>query len=153
MVVDQAISQTIVFSFIQKKKNTLANVFIPNILISRNEFRIIMYDAENDILICSEPLYIFTSSSLLSKSTVIILWMVLNYGLFLEKEKSLFKEISRTAKKFDYLKADFEEMAKHSLKHYKDDLKIGEANFPVVRIKPFPSLSDLSGSLDVFSTK
>lgn len=71
---DQAIAQTVVFSFLQKGESP--NIFIPNILISPKEFRVIMYNAENDLLICSQPLNLFTkqdSSDSLNFSSVLVL--------------------------------------------------------------------------------
>lgn len=92
-VMDQAIAQTIVFSFFQRKGSP--NIFIPNILISPKEFRVIMYNAENDLLICSEPLNLFTeqeSTRCLNVSAVIVLWMVLHYKTFLEDVKQVVQE-------------------------------------------------------------
>ena len=78
----QAIAQTIVFSFIERKR--YPNPKISNILIPNDSIRIIMYDAVNNILICSLPLSIFQSypSKSLEIAFIIILWMVLHYRMF-----------------------------------------------------------------------
>lgn len=81
---NQAIAQTIAFSFIQRKERTKL-FFVPNILISPKEFRVIMYDADNDYLICSQPMCIFTKSEtkwILDKISIFFLWMVLHYDIF-----------------------------------------------------------------------
>lgn len=149
---DQAVSQTIVFSYIQEKKYPLAYSFVPNILISRNEFRIIMYNAKNDILICSQPLDIFKGSSL-NESSIIILWMVLHYGLFLKRENSLFREADTdTDTRFHNLRAMFKDRAASVLTSYQNDLKFGEMGFPAVEKDSFPSLKLLLDTEDVFQT-
>lgn len=149
MVEDQAVSQTVVFSFIQEKKYPLTHSFVPNILISPNEFRVIMYDATNDILICSQPLYIFKGKSL-NESAIIILWMVLHYGLFLKKESSPFKNGDT---KFKHLKALFDKKTPWAyLNWYQNNLQIGTTRFPVEKKNVFPSLEMFSNSADVFQT-
>lgn len=87
---DQAIAQTIVFSFLQKEGSP--HIFIPNILISPKEFRVIMYNAKHDLLICSQPLNLFTkhdSTGFLDFSSLFVLWMVLHYETFLEDVKQV----------------------------------------------------------------
>lgn len=97
-VKDQATAQTIVFSFLQRE--THLNLFIPNILISPDEFRIIMYDADNDILICSESLCIVDDSESLENSSIILIWMVLHYETFLEDVTCCFKNGDRIMQKY-----------------------------------------------------
>lgn len=140
MVVDQAVSQTIVFSFIQEKEYPSAHSFVPNILISRDEFRVIMYDATNDILICSQPLYIFEETSL-NESSIIILWMVLHYRVFLKKKEA--------DTRLNNCKASFNST---NLYCNKSELKFGKEYFPVVEKDSLPSLETLSVSKDVFQT-
>lgn len=145
-VVDQTVSQAIVFSYIQEEKYPGAYSFVPNILISRNEFRIIMYNAKN-ILICSQPLDIFKGSSL-NESSIIILWMVLHYGLFLKRENSLFREADTdTDTRFHNLRAMFKDRAASVLTSYQND-----GCFPAVEKDSFPSLNILLDTEDVFQT-
>lgn len=104
-VMDQAIAQTIVFSFFLQKKGS-PNIFIPNILISPKEFRVIMYNAKNDLLICSGPLNLFTeqdSTRCLKFSSLIVLWMVLHYETFLEDVRQVVQEncIEKVKAKFN----------------------------------------------------
>lgn len=97
------------FSFLQKGRQELDISFIPNIMISPQNFRVIMYDAETDLLICSHLLDIFTNdkgSKVLKNSSIIVLWMVLHYEMFLKRENSPFKNDDKGIKK---LKANFEE--------------------------------------------
>ena len=81
---DQALSQVIVFSLLQKQKHPeFVHHLIPNILISPEEFQILMYDSVNDILLGSYacPLFDHIEKTLLTES-VIVLWMVLHYRKF-----------------------------------------------------------------------
>ena len=83
-ILEQAIAQTIVFSLIQSQKHPeFLNHMVPNIVISYEDFQIFMYDAANDILLCSNPIELFQVEhpSLLTE-TVVSLWMVMHYRLF-----------------------------------------------------------------------
>lgn len=143
---NQAIAQTIVFSFLQKK--VLPNLsFIPNILISPKEFRIIMYDVDNDILLCSEPLAIFCGR-VLRISSIIIIWMVLHYELFLENIKPRFEKGAIDMRKFN---AKFKKRAKDKIDVYLNKLEFATRNIQSKSKKCFPSSADLLEGEDVFS--
>lgn len=144
-VMDQAIAQTIVFSFLKKKCDERLR-FIPNILISREEFRILMYDVENDLLICSQPLFIFFKKSL-RMSSMIILWMVLHYELFVRDIRVDFESKSVDLKKFQ---ANFKKRAKDKLAIYEDELKFGEKLDGDLTKEYFPCLNELMIGEDVF---
>lgn len=123
-VMDQAIAQTIVFSFFQRKGSP--NIFIPNILISPKEFRVIMYNADNDLLICSEPLNLFTeqdSTRCLNVSAVIVLWMVLHYETFLEDVKQVVQEDC-----IQHVKAEFNPKSNNNV--YWTKIKSSVKRFP-----------------------
>lgn len=81
---NQAIAQAIVFSCIQKKDHPEfpQNHIVPNILISPELFRIIIYDAQNDVLLCSQSIKLFNSEGKLSKRAILVLWMVLHHTAF-----------------------------------------------------------------------
>ena len=82
---DQAIAQVIVFSLLQKKKHPeLEHHLIPNIVISVDEFKLFMYDSENDILVCSMSLPIFDEQMSLKTVSIVMLWLVLHYRKFCE---------------------------------------------------------------------
>ena len=58
---NQVIAQTIAFSHIQGRWHpSFKHFLIPNVLISPYQFRIMMYDSRNDILICSVKLSFFS---------------------------------------------------------------------------------------------
>lgn len=149
-IVDQAIAQTIVFSFLQKKQHP--NVFIPNILISPREFRVIMYDSNKDILICSKPLHLFaskpsaaaaSSSEILDSTSITIIWLVLHYGFFSTDLQSYFDKRNLDMKKFQ---AKFHKRAKEKFDVYDKDLKVGEAKFKTHKKRLLPTSKDLEPS-------
>lgn len=151
---DQSVAQTIVFSFLQRKE--LSNIhFVPTIVIDPKEFRVIMYDSVNDILICSQPLPIFTASSTpkpgrsLDDSSIIILWMVLHYEMFLANIASIFLKNGTDIKLFQ---ANFAKRAKSKLNVYVNELKFLEENLKSTKKDYFPSLQNLQDSIseDVF---
>lgn len=140
---NRAVAQTIVFSFLQRKRlPEFPNLLIPNILISTQEFRIIMYDAVNDILMCSVPLPIFQPypSNSLEIASIIILWMVLNHRIFCEGTDALIREMGIERKK---IQADFKERAKEKFELYVNELKYGGQGFPFVQRESLPSFKAL----------
>ncbi|XP_052679433.1 uncharacterized protein LOC128160186 isoform X1 [Crassostrea angulata] len=86
-ILSQAIAQTIVFSLLQKQKHPeFLHHMIPNIVISPEKLEIMMYDSDNDVLLCSNPIHIFNldlpENRTLIDETVVIIWMVLHYRIF-----------------------------------------------------------------------
>ena len=80
---NQTMEQTIVFYLLQKQKHpNFRNFLTPNILISPEEVQRVMYDAEYDILLCSNIIKLFEPvAHCLIPETLIIIWMVLHYRL------------------------------------------------------------------------
>lgn len=118
-------------------------MLIPNILISPQEFRIIMYDAVNDILMCSVPLPIFQSypSNSLEIASIIILWMVLHHTIFCEGTDALIREMG--IERIKKVQADFKERAKEKFELYVNELKYGVQGFPFVQRESLPSFKAL----------
>lgn len=140
---NRAVAQTIVFSFLHQKRHPeFPNLLIPNILISPQEFRIIMYDAVNDILMCSVPLSIFQPypSNSLEIASIIILWIVLHHRIFCEGTDALIREMSIGRKK---IQAGFKERAKEKFELYVNELKYGVQGFPFVQRESLPSFKAL----------
>ena len=150
----QAIAHSIVFSFIQRKRHPkFSNFLIPNILISPNSFRIIMYDAVNDILICSLPLSIFQSypSKSFEIASIIILWMVLHYRIFCNGiDVSLIKKADIEIKS---IQANFKERANEKLDFYVNKPKFGVQGFPIVQRESLPSFESLSLGVHILPKK
>lgn len=152
-VCNQAIAETITFSFFQKKEHQ--HIWIsPNILISPKEFRIIMYDAENDILICSQPLELFTRCTNrkrrnLDVSSIIILWIVLHYEKFLKQENSPFTEPGFNKKKYQ---SNFRKIP--NIESYRSQLQFGVESFQREIVKEtFPDNKSLSDGVNVLQNE
>lgn len=130
------------------------DIFIPNILISPKEFRVIMYNAENDLLICSQPFNLFTkpdSTGCLEIQSILILWMVLHYETFLEDIKQVVHEGV-----IENVKAKFHANTNKNV--YCEKLKFSVNKFPASTDKGyFPDLESLKTgetvSLDQFVAK
>lgn len=141
---NQSIAQTIVFSFLQNTKISHIR-FVPNILIDPNKFRVIMYDAVNDILICSQPLDIFTSASLstrrLNVPSIFILWMVLHYEMFAKDLESTFSNKGIEMTKFQ---AKFKERVKTKHDLYKNKLRFIEKSLQTKGKYYFPESNNLT---------
>lgn len=136
----RAIAQTIVFSFCQRKRHPhFSNFLIPNVLISPKDFRIIMYDSVNDILICSAPLPIFQPypSKSLQIASIIILWMVLHHRMFCGGIDT--SSIMGTINEMEEIQSNFKDRAKEKLNIYINALKFGVQEFPLVPRESFPS--------------
>lgn len=152
-VVNQAIAETIVFSFLKNKTQSHITIS-PNILISPKEFRVIMYDTANDFLICSDTVKVFTKSTedpttdILDCSSIIILWMVLHYEHFLKQENSPATKIGSRDKKI--FQAMFKDRALENYDLYKDELKFGVKSFrkEIVR-DSFPTTESLAEGEDI----
>ena len=122
---EQAIAQAIVFSLLQKQRHpNFQNHMIPNILISPDFFQIILYDAEHDILLCSNFIDLFNvnDEGRLSSEAVLTLWLVLHYRLFCKG--LIFEEPTEV----EIFKSNFQELAKD----YTNCLKKSVPGFPVV---------------------
>lgn len=71
-------SQTIVFSFYQKKCNPALNI-VPLIGVSKTHIQFHFYDSEKDIYLASKQMPLFYKNKTLQIPTVIATWLVLNY--------------------------------------------------------------------------
>ena len=139
------IAQTIVFSHIHRKWHpSFKHFFIPNILISPYQFRILMYDSQNDILISSVKFPIFQDKEILDKLSIesaVFRWMVLHYKLFCVGFNV--QEFLNTGE----IQSNFPERAGDKLDLYMDSsLKISISSFR-------PVLEEALSSYDIFFGK
>ena len=113
----QMLAETIVFSFLQKRKHPNYEHFvIPCIRIPSSKVVFCFYDSENDVLLRSKcmNLYVRTKSKYeLIPETILALWLVLNY-------KHLGSGLSDTLLKAP--KANFFQLAGDTLDVYKNEL-------------------------------
>ncbi|XP_061171272.1 uncharacterized protein LOC133180832 [Saccostrea echinata] len=154
---NQVISQTIVFSFIQRKLYPhLQNFLIPNLLISPYHYRILMYDSLNDILICSVKLPIFHDKDKprrLNIASVVFLWMVLHYRLFCVGINV--KEIleNGSIKDIREIQSKFPDRAGEKLPLYEDCSRIGISKFPPVFEEDLPSFDNFLYGKRLFKSR
>lgn len=150
---NQAIAQTVVFSFLQRQENK--NLFlVPNVLFSAKEFRVIMYDSENDYLICSQPLCIFTKSQtkwILDKQSIFFLWMVLHYGIFsgTVNLKDIFKN-NVSSRITEALNAEFIGREGVAVNVYRTQLKFCKESILRPKEEYFPDMNSLKDGENVF---
>ena len=118
---EQMVSETIVFSFLQKnlQPKGSSNYMIPTIGITREDVYIFMYDHKHDILLESTELKLRTrhfGQSVLSLSTVLAVWLAINYKYFCSGTTDEMKAQSYTA--------DFKEcIAPAVYKVYQNEIK------------------------------
>ncbi|XP_078321494.1 uncharacterized protein LOC144621701 [Crassostrea virginica] len=129
---EQALAQTIVFSLLQKKEHPeFKHHMIPNIVISPKEVEVLLYDAENDILLCGNRFRLFVEKNserlTLFDYSIVFLWMVLNYKIFCSFSKT------ETLKHY---KSNFPIFAAGKWEIYKNDLKSNVAHFNAVENSP-----------------
>lgn len=114
-------------------------------MISPKEFRVIMYNAKNDLLICSGPLNLFIeqdSTRCLKLSSLIVLWMVLHYETFLEDVKQVVQKDC-----IQHVKAEFN--AKTNAK-YLNEITSSVNKFPTPTNKGyFPDSESLANGKNV----
>lgn len=83
--ISQVTAQTIVYSFVQHRKNPVSQTSLtPGIGICSEKMILYLYDCVEDILLTSGPvdLYARLGGCSLNARAVIILWLVLNHNLF-----------------------------------------------------------------------
>ncbi|XP_060563593.1 uncharacterized protein LOC132722980, partial [Ruditapes philippinarum] len=79
---DEIRAGAIVYSFLMRKKHPeLDNFLIPTVVMSKTHIAVVFYDCENDILLETPLLSLFQQGNdvILSKSTILILWLALNF--------------------------------------------------------------------------
>lgn len=102
-IIQQVMAETLVFSFLQHEHNTdkVSSYLVPGIGLCKEHMILYMYDCKEDVLLGIPPLSIFPNKSDgIDRRTVVLLWLVLNYGLFctgvpeeLKKHKAGIKKI------------------------------------------------------------
>lgn len=126
---ERAIAQTVVFSLLQRQRHpNFRTSMTPNILFSPDYIQIIMYDAVNDILLCSNFIDLFNvnADGRLSSEAVVTLWLVLHYRIFccgLHFEDNV---------EADIFKSNFHILAKEKWNVYTKRLKSCVPGFPVM---------------------
>ena len=115
---EQMIAQTIVFSFLQKHKHQEYKTFLaPCIGISKKHVVFYFYDSDHDFLLESSCFDLQVPGRGIKKSTVLAMWLTLNY-------KYLCSGITVAIKESGYT-ADFHTFGKDKMELYKNRLTFG----------------------------
>lgn len=135
----QIIAQTIVFSFLQKKRHPDREHFItPCIGIGRSELIVMLYDSEHDVLLESSTIPLFENefSCEFSYCAILVSWLTVNYQYF----------CSGLVEKYKMYKSNFFDIAKEKITVYEEKLQFQNVNScqflelrfknPPVNIKP-----------------
>ncbi|XP_062586345.1 uncharacterized protein LOC134247966 [Saccostrea cucullata] len=119
----QLVAETIVFSFLQKKRHPeLSNFLIPSIGISDNAMVLMFYDSEHDVLLESTPVPLYVESETrFSVEAIFLAWLAVNYQ---------FLCTGLTEDMLQY-KAGFFAQAETKINVYKNELKM-----PMVGVTP-----------------
>lgn len=121
---NQALAQTIVFSCLKKQKALgCTNHMVPNIVISKKKFKIIMYDAEKDVFLYSRSISLFDSQRKLSSIAIIVIWMVLHYRLFCSGFSGVKENMIKRCK------SGFPEIIGNKWPTYSNDLEYVESGY------------------------
>ena len=136
---EQTIAQTIVFSLLQKQiYPNFQHHLVPNILISPERIQIVMYDAENDVLLCSNNIKLFVHDEFCFKPGIlIIIWMVLHYRMFCRGLSV------KTIPKLHGYRSHFRELAESRWDIYTTLLRSNVSSFPVVNFEGFDFTGDI----------
>ena len=112
-------AQTVVFSFLQRKMNKefMKTCLVPGISIGNRNYRLLLYDSENDVLVSnmSEAALFDDSTKDLNCTVTVLLWMALNY-----KHLCSGVPVKTTKYEINDIKASFFERVGDYLKIYQE---------------------------------
>ena len=114
----QIIAQTIVFSFLQKKRHPeRSNFLTPCIGIGSTELIVMLYDSEHDVLLesSSVPLFEQDLSLKFSFQAILVCWLTVNYKFF----------CCGLDERYRKHKSNFFVHAKEKIQIYEDKLTLG----------------------------
>lgn len=126
----QIIAQTIVFSFLQKKRPPNRDHFLtPCIGIGSSELIVMLYDSEHDVLLESSTIPLFENelSCRFSYCAILVCWLTVNYRYF----------CSGLTERYKMFKSNFFNIAREKINVYEHKLQ-----FRNVRSSNFPKLID-----------
>ncbi|XP_069115430.1 uncharacterized protein [Argopecten irradians] len=133
---EQIIAETIVFSFLQKKRHPeYCQYLAPCIGITEKEMVVYFYDAEHDVLLQSSPIFLHsqhrTSVGHISLTAVLVAWLVLNHKYLCDGLPEALKT----------RKAGFYDTAESKLSVYQNELQFGNvALLTQAHTRPRPNI-------------
>ena len=83
-VLNQLVAQTVVFSYTMGNRHPDLNPMVPGIAINAQEYKIVLFDHVNDLLLITRALpYKKFESSAMDDAGILLLWVVLNHRKFM----------------------------------------------------------------------
>lgn len=75
----QCVATAVVASFTEKRLHPHKNAMVPTILINSRTVRIILYDCEEDVLLVSDKVDLFTDNGKVDRVVILFLWFFINH--------------------------------------------------------------------------
>lgn len=120
------------FSLVQKQRHPdFLNHMVPNIVISPEKFEIMMYDADKDVLLCSNSIFLFNldlpENRTLTNDAIVVLWMILHYRIFCSGFDKAKEDV------LERCKSNFKNLVESKWDIYSNSLKCCVSGFPSVK--------------------
>lgn len=121
-VIDQLIAETITNAFSQMNSTkALTGWPIPTIVCTIDHVVVFMYDPNNDVLLQSmEPCSCWQTEKILDLTTVIFIWLMLNFSIFMCKN---------LVNEYEFDTSNFHKLAETKLRRYQKIVSGGNENF------------------------
>ena len=112
-VLNQLVAQTVVFSYTMGNRHPDLNSMVPGIAINAQEYRIVLFDHVNDLLLITRALpYKKFESSAMDDAGILLLWVVLNHRKFM-------LSFQRSRNSLDHIKSHFPAVAGYQMEYFK----------------------------------
>ena len=112
-VLNQLVAQTVVFSYTMGNRHPDLNSMVPGIAINAQEYKIVLFDHVNDLLLITRALpYKKFESSDMDDAGILLLWVVLNHRKFM-------LSLQRSRNSLDHIKSHFPAVAGYQMEYFK----------------------------------
>ena len=112
-VLNQLVAQTVVFSYTMGNRHPDLNSMVPGIAINAQEYKIVLFDHVNDLLLITRALpYKKFESSAMDDAGILLLWVVLNHRKFM-------LSLQRSRNSLDHIKSQFPVVAGNQMEYFK----------------------------------
>ena len=138
-VLNQLVAQTVVFSYTMGNRHPDLNPMVPGIAINAQEYKIVLFDHVNDLLLITRALpYKKFESSAMDDAGILLLWVVLNHRKFMLSFQTLLNSL-------DHIKSHFPAVAGYHMKYFKG---LHSYTLDAASVKGIPELDYLTFVMD-----
>ena len=138
-VLNQLVAQTVLFSYTMGNRHPDLNPMVPGIAINAQEYKIVLFDHVNDLLLITRALpYKKFESSDMDDAGILLLWVVLNHRKFM-----LSFQTSRNS--LDHIKSQFPAVAGYHMEFFKGHLSYTR---DAASVKGIPEVDGLTCRID-----